>query len=228
MESEFEKLLSQRRSTRAFTGEPIGRAAIEHILRLARTAPSGANLQPGRFHALTGAALEGLVQSLKAAIAAGEPQSREYSYFPEPMPRELKARQVAAGYALYAALGIERRDIEARQRQFERNYEFFGAPVGIVVTIDRAMGKGCFMDLGMSLMALLLAAEDQGYAATGIGALAQYGPVVHRHLGLPEGEMVVCGIALGVADRDAPVNQVRTEREELPVFSRFYGFDLNS
>lgn len=228
MESELEKLLAQRRSVRAFTAEPVGREALEKILRLARTAPSGANLQPGQFHVLTGAALDGLVQSLKAAIAAREPQSREYSYFPEPIPKELKARQVAAGYALYAALGIERRDIEARQRQFERNYEFFGAPVGIVVTIDRAMGKGCFMDLGMSLMALLLAAEDQDYATTGIGALAKYGPVVHRHLGLPEDEMVVCGIALGVADSDAPVNRVRTERDDLPVFTRFHGFDISS
>ncbi|WCR02015.1 nitroreductase [Paracoccus saliphilus] len=228
MQSEFEKLLARRRSIRSFTGEPVERAKIEKILRLARTAPSGANLQPGRFHVLTGAALDGLVQSLKSAIAAGEPQSREYSYFPEPMPKELKSRQVAAGYALYAALGIERRDIEARRHQFERNYEFFGAPVGIVVTIDRAMGKGCFMDLGMSLMALLLAAEDQGYATSGIGALAQYGPVVHRHLELPEGEMVVCGIALGVADKDAPVNRVRTERDDLPVFTRFHGFDISS
>ena len=222
--TELQRLLIRRRSIRAFTGAPVERGDIETILRLARTAPSGANLQPGRFHVLTGKPLEGLVNALQSAIAAGEPQSKEYSYFPDPMPKSLRTRQVAAGYALYHALGIERRDIEARRQQFERNYAFFDAPVGIVVTIDRNMGKGCFMDLGMAVMALLLAAEDLGYGTTGIGALAHYGPVVHRHLGLPADELVVCGIALGQADRDADANQVRTEREDLSVFAEFYGF----
>lgn len=222
------QLLKQRRSVRAYTSDPVPRADVEAILRLARTAPSGANLQPGKFHVLTGDALAGLVSALGEAIASGEAQSHEYSYFPDPMPKPLRARQVAAGYALYNALGIERRDFEARRQQFERNYAFFDAPVGIVVTIDRTMGKGCFMDLGMALMALLLAAEDKGYGATGIGALANYAPVVHHHLDLPEDEMVVCGIALGVADEDAAANQVRTEREDLPVYAEFHGFSPDS
>lgn len=226
--TDLQRLLARRRSIRAYTSDPVAREDIETILRLARTAPSGANLQPGRFHVLTGKALGSLVNALASAIAAGEPQSREYSYFPDPMPKMLRARQVAAGYALYNALGIERRDLDARRRQFQRNYAFFDAPVGIVITIDRNMGKGCFMDLGMAVMALLLAAEDLGYGTTGLGALAHYGPVVHRHLDLPEDELVVCGIALGVADRNADANQVRTEREDLSVFAEFHGFDARS
>lgn len=223
--TELQRLLARRRSIRAFTRDPPGREDVETILRLARTAPSGANLQPGRFHVLAGKPLESLVDALQSAVAAGEPQSKEYSYFPDPMPKPLRARQVAAGYALYHALGIERRDIEARRQQFERNYAFFGAPVGIVITIHRNMGKGCFMDLGMSVMTLLLAADDLGYGTTGIGALAHYGPVVHRHLDLPEDELVVCGIALGMPDWNADANQVRTAREDLSVFAKFYGFD---
>lgn len=140
------------------------------------------------------------------------------------MPPALKERQRAAGYALYQALGIERRDLDGRRRQFRRNYDFFGAPVGVVVTIDRAMGKGCFMDLGMSLMGFLLAAEARGLGATGIGALANYGPQAHRLLKLPADQMVVCGLALGWPDPEAPENRFRTARADLPEFSSFRGF----
>lgn len=221
---DFAQLLRQRRSVRAYTNQPVDRDTVAEILELARTAPSGANLQPGHFHVLTGAPLAALVQGLQAEIAGGAPETSEYSYFPDPMPEVLKQRQRAAGYALYQALGIARRDIAGRQRQFLRNYAFFGAPVGVVVTIDRAMGKGCFMDLGMSLMALFLAAEAQDLGATGIGALANYGPVVHRLLALPADQLVVCGVALGHADPEAPENRLRTERADLAEYSSFRGF----
>jgi len=220
-----EALLARRRSVRAFTEAPVPRETVAAILRAARQAPSGANLQPGRFHVLTGAPLVGLVGQLQQALADGVPHDTDYSYFPQPMAPYLKARQRAAGYALYQALGIERRDTEGRRAQFDRNYAFFGAPVGIVVTIDRDMGAGCFMDLGMALMALLLAAEDRGLGATGIGALANYGRLVHRHLALPEDELVVCGIALGVADEAAPVNGFRTARAPLDDYASFAGFE---
>lgn len=219
-----EATLFGRRSVRAYEPAPVPRTDIERICRAARSAPSGANLQPGVFHILTGKALSELSGALRAALDHGLPVAREYSYFPEPMPADLKARQRAAGYALYAALGIERRDLAARRAQFDRNYSFFGAPVGIVVTIDRRMGAGCFMDLGMALMAFQLAAEDLGYGTTGIGALANYGPVAHAHLALPEDEMVVCGLALGRPDRADPVNGFRTEREAPETYTRFYGF----
>lgn len=219
-----ETTLFGRRSVRAYRATPVPRPDIERICRAARSAPSGANLQPGAFHILTGDALAGLSGALLAAIGDGAPIASEYSYFPDPMPAELKARQRAAGYALYAALGIERRDLAGRRAQFDHNYRFFDAPVGIVVTIDRRMGSGCFMDLGMALMAFQLAAESLGYATTGIGALANYGPVAHAHLNLPEHEMVVCGLALGLADRDDPVNGFRTERAALDAYTRFYGF----
>ncbi|SMR70916.1 Nitroreductase [Aliiroseovarius halocynthiae] len=225
MQSSFQDLLSQRHSVRAFTNDPVPKADLEQICQAARKAPSGANLQPGKFHILTGTALSGLTDALQAALDRNEQPVSAYSYFPIPMPTELKARQRAAGYALYQALGIAKRDVAGRRAQFARNYAFFEAPVGLVVTIDQNMGKGCFMDLGMSLMAFLLAAEDLGYGATGIGALANYGHIVHDHLDLPEDDLVVCGIAVGKKDEAAPVNQFRTERDPLDVFTRFHGFD---
>ncbi|SIO05103.1 nitroreductase [Vannielia litorea] len=216
--------LAQRRSVRGFLPDPVARSTVEAILTDARRAPSGANLQPGRFIALTGTPLAALSGALAEAIAEGRPQVAEYSYFPKHMPPELKARQRAAGYALYEALGIERRDLDGRRRQFDRNYRFFDAPVGVIVTIDRGMGKGCFMDLGMAIMALLASAEARGLATCGLGAIAHHGDVVHEALGLPEGELVVCGIALGRADPAHPANAVRTAREPLEVFTELRGF----
>lgn len=223
--TDFTDILARRRSVRAYTSDPVTRATLERICRAARRAPSGANLQPGGFHVLTGQPLQALIGQLQAADQAETPVTLEYSYFPKPMPAALKDRQRRAGYALYQALGIARRDVAGRRAQFARNYAFFGAPVGIVVTIDRNMGKGCFMDLGMALMSLLLAAENEGLGATGIGAIANYGQVVHRALGLPEDELVVCGVAVGVADEDAAVNQFRTERADLDAYTTFRGFD---
>lgn len=220
-------LLTSRRSIRAYLPDRIERATLERICMAARRAPSGANLQPGAFHILTGSALDGLKERLIRAQRENEPISSEYSYFPDRMSAELKDRQRKAGFALYEALGIERRDIAGRRQQFARNYAFFDAPVGVVVTIDREMGKGCFMDLGMSIMGFLLSAEDEGLGTTGIGALANYGPQVHEYLGLPEQEMVVCGVAIGFPDREAKVNSFRTERAPLEAFTSFRGFETD-
>ncbi len=225
MAQRLEDILTARRSVRAYSDAPVARALLTEICRAARTAPSGANLQPGQLHILTGAPLKALSKVLIQAAQNDQPPDKEYSYFPDPMPAHLKERQRRAGYALYETLGIERRDLAARRAQFLRNYGFFEAPVGVIVTIERSMGKGCFMDLGMMLMSFLLAAEDKGLATTGIGAIANYGALVHRHLDLEAQELVVCGIALGYADRQAPVNQLRTERLEVPEFTTFRGFD---
>lgn len=224
MQAEFEKLIDGRRSIRAYTSAQVDQSTVEQICTAARSAPSGANLQLGKYHVLTGDPLTALTTTFAQAAAEDRPIDSEYSYFPEPMPAELKDRQRKAGYALYNALGIARRDVAARRAQFARNYAFFGAPVGVVVTIERTAGKGCFMDLGMSLMTFFLAAQSMKLGATGIGALANYGTLVHEHLGLPQDEMMVCGIALGHPDTSAPVNNFRTERADLDEFTTFRGF----
>lgn len=224
-ENTIEQGIKQRHSVRAYLPDAIDRESIEAILACARAAPSGANLQPGRFHVLTGGALDKLKLQLSQAAVNNRSIVSEYSYFPPTLSPELKARQREAGFALYNALGIEKRDTKARREQFNRNYQFFDAPVAVVVTIDRDMGKGCFMDLGMALMSFFVSAHSRGLGTSGIGALANYANVVHDCLALPQEEMVVCGIALGLADDEHPVNGVRTTREPVENFSQFYGFD---
>ncbi|MEI2383839.1 nitroreductase [Breoghania sp. JC706] len=218
-------LLESRHSCRKFLSEPVPLAILEQLLRAARAAPSSSNLQPGRFQVLTGEPLSAFCADLAAHAEAEAPEPPEYSYFPDPMPAHLKERRRGAGYALYRALGIDRRDLEGRKAQFAANYRFFDAPVGLVVSIRRDMGAGCYMDLGMSVLALMLAAESLGYATCAIGALSNYGRYIHRRLALADDELVVCGIALGRADRAAPVNGFRTERIGLADYAAFHGFD---
>ncbi len=220
----FHVLARDRRSVRGFKADAVPLALVRKILETARRAPSGANLQPGGFVALYGEALRRFSHTLRAAIDNGLIPSEEYSYFPKPMPKHLRERQVKVGAGLYAALGIDRKDADARHRQFMRNYRFFDAPVGIVATIDRRMGKGCFMDFGMTLQTLLLAARAEGLASCGIGALAMYGPYIAGQLNLDAHDMVVCGIALGYEDPDAPENTFQTDRIAVDQFARFEGW----
>lgn len=222
--SSFETVARSRKSVRGFKPDPVPLALVRRILETARTAPSGANLQPGRFVALTGRPLRTLCDRLCVAIDHGLIASEAYSYFPEPMPKYLRERQVKTGAGLYAALGIDRKDADARRHQFMRNYRFFDAPVGIIAAIDGRVGKGCFMDFGMMLQTLLLAAQAAGLASCGIGALSTYGPFIAEQLGLDEHEMVVCGVALGYEDPGHPANDFRTDRLPVDQFARFEGW----
>lgn len=207
-----------RRSTRRFTAAPLADGWLEAMLAEARRAPSGANLQPGEFIRLEGDARRRLTAALLDAHRAGEPPREDYSYFPDPMPMTLRRRQVAAAQALYGALGAERDDRAARHAQFERNFRFFDAPVALLVTIDARMGTGCYMDLGMCLYGLMLAAEARGLGSCAIGALASYPALIRGTLGLDAGRAIVCGLAIGHPDPDAPENAVQTARREVADF----------
>jgi nitroreductase len=216
--------LQNRRSTRRFLDRPVEKAALERILISARRAPSGANLQPGFVHLISGDPLDRLSQRLCDAFDQSDKRPEEYDYFPQPMPAYLKARQREVGYGLYNSLGIARRDIPGRLAQHRRNFKFFNAPVGLIITIERAMGKGCYMDLGMFIQSMFLAAQGEGVDSCGIGALASYPHVIRDQLTLADNDIVVCGMALGYGDPNAPENQFQTQRASLDEYSRFLGF----
>ncbi len=224
VEQGFKNVIRSRKSVRAFTSDPVSRDTIEGLLALARTAPSGANLQPGNFIVLGGSALDSFKHGLKTIIESGEEESAQYSYFPEPMPKHLRNRQVKLGAEVYAALGIDRKDHAEREKQFMRNYQFFDAPVGIIATIDSRMGSGCFMDFGMVLQTLFLGICEQGLGGCGIGAFANYGPAISRLLDFDQHEIVVCGIAIGHEDPNAAINKFRSQRLPVDKFSRFEGW----
>jgi nitroreductase len=196
---------------------------LHAVLVQARLAPSGANLQPGSFVQVRGAVREALSTDLVKAWQDGREETEDYSYFPKPMPHSLRRRQVAAAQALYGALGVARDDRAGRNAQFERNFRFFGAPVALIVTMPHDMGSGCYMDMGMTLYGLMLAAQERGLASCAIGAMASYPNLIRQHVGLDASSHIVCGMALGYADPDAPVNQTQTTRCALDEYFKVVG-----
>ncbi len=222
-DTSFFQLATQRRSVRAYLPTPVSDDVLHAVLVQARLAPSGANLQPGSLVQVRGAVREALTTDLLDAFQQGREEAEDYSYFPQPMPHTLRRRQVAAAQALYGALGVARDDRAGRDAQFERNFRFFDAPVALIVTMPHDMGSGCYMDLGMTLYGLMLAAQDQGLATCAIGAMASYPNLIRGHLGLEASSHIVCGMALGYADPEAPVNQTQTTRCDLDEYFKVVG-----
>jgi nitroreductase len=214
--------ITTRRSVRGFTDEPVPRATIERLLETASRAPSGSNIQPWKVHVLTGAALERLKSALCAAHFGGEPEAREYEYYPTSWRSPYLERRRKVGWDLYAITGVARGDHEAAMRQRGRNYAFFGAPVGLVFTIDRDLGQGSWLDFGMFLQNIMIAARGHGLDTCPQAAIANYPHILRGQLPIGDGEIVVCGMALGTADPGEPANRLTTEREPLAGFCTFH------
>lgn len=216
----FSQLVTARQSVRAFLPKPVPDSLLQAVVTSARQAPSGSNLQPGAFLMVQDPARAQLSSNLVEAWRSGQQETMDYAYAPQPMPMTLKRRQAASAQALYGALGIAREDRAGRDGQFERNFNFFDAPVALVVTIGRDFGSGGYLDLGMALYGLMLSAQSHGLATCAIGALASYPKLVRRSLQLDDDCAIVCGLALGYPDTAAPVNRTITTRCELKEYFR--------
>ena len=216
--------LATRRSVRVFRPDPLPRALVEDILRAASRAPSGTNIQPWKIHVVAGevrAALEREVLGHRLT----DPPDRHAEF-----PREGKrkepyvTRMRTLGKAMYGLLGIPKGDPAANDRQWARNYQFFDAPVGLILTIDKDLDRMSYFDTGMFLMAILLAAKARGLDTCAQGAWNNYWSATRRVLNVPDDQYIVCGVSLGWADETAPVNNLVSEREPLESFATFHGY----
>jgi nitroreductase len=217
--------ISSRRSVRAFLPRPVERALVAELLEAAARAPSGGNLQPWHVDVLTGEPLEALKAAVQAGFALGAARAgMELTVYPSPLPEPYRARRHASGEALYGAIGIPREDRPARLTQFARNFEAFGAPVVLFFSLDRIFDRPQWAHLGMFMQNLMLLAEERGLATCPQEAWAAAYGTVAEHLRLPEDRILYCGMALGYADEDAPINALRTERAPLADFATFRGF----
>lgn len=211
-----------RASTRAFLDEPVSRDTLRKLLEAARWAPSGVNTQPWQVMIVTGSTQKRIGDEIIAARQAGEPSRTDYKYYADKFPEPYRSRQKACGYALYGALGIAKEDTERRTEQWFRNYHGFGAPVELFVFIDAALEKGSWLDCGMFIQNVMLAARGLGLETCPQAAMAEYPDIVRRNLHLPDSLLLICGIAVGYADRAHPVNNYRTEREPVEAFTRWF------
>jgi nitroreductase len=220
--------IESRFSARAFLPTPVPRERIAHILQVASRAPSGTNTQPWKTYVLQGASRDQLVEKVCAAHDAlrADPSlaaeyREEYDYYPEKWVSPYIDRRRENGWSLYGLLGIGKGDKDKMHAQHQRNYRFFDAPVGLMFTIERVMGRGSLVDCGMFLQNIMVAARAQGLHTCPQAAWNGFSGIILPHIGAGDQEMLVCGMALGYADVDAPVNTFHTPREPVEAFTRW-------
>lgn len=220
-----EEAIAGRRSMRAFLPTPVPRDLVRRILDLASRAPSASNTQPWRVYVAAGPVKAALAADLCAAFDdpafAGEP---DYPFYPDPLPEPYLSRRRKVGWDLYGLLGIERRDTDARHRQQRRNFRFFDAPVGLFFTVARGLERGSWLDIGMFMQTVMLAARGAGLHTCPQAVFVPYHRVIRRHLGIPEDEVVACGMSLGYADPTKVENTLVSDREPVDSFATFLGY----
>ncbi len=214
--------MKARQSTRAFLPREVEKEKIIRILDAARWAPSGANMQPWHVVVVQGSSKQRITDALVSAHERGQQETLDYQYYPDEWFEPFKSRRRATGLALYGALGIGREDTQARHEAWNDNYRFFGAPVGLLVFLDRRLNQGSWIDIGMFLQNILLAAESEGLATCPQAALAEYPETIRHLLGIGEHLALACGISLGYPDNDAPANSFRTTREPVEAFTSWH------
>jgi nitroreductase len=214
-----------RRSVRAFLPSPVPQKIVAEILQVAASAPSGVNTQPWQVFALAGAAKQQLCERVLHAYH-NEPglHQPEFDYYPPEFVEPYLSRRRKNGFDLYGLLGIAKGDKAAMHAQTGRNFAFFGAPVGLIFSVDRRLGRGSLLDYGMFLQNIMLAARARNLDTCAQGAWSFYPELLSAALEIPDHLMVVGGMSLGYADPDAAANRLRTEREPVENFAHFSGF----
>ncbi len=195
---------------------------IQRILDAARYSPSGVNTQPWQVAVVSGQTKQRLEQRLERAFRDGDKSQMAYQYYPSGWEEPYKARRRACGLALYGVLGIGREDKQRQLDQQAANFRAFDAPVMLLFMMDPIMSTGSYLDYGMFLQSVMLAAEEEGLATCPQASLAEYPQIIKEELGYTEDSVVICGMALGYADTKAVINSYRTERESVEAFTRFF------
>lgn len=218
----IDEAITSRHSVRAFLPDPVDEEAIRAILEVAARAPSGTNMQPWRAYVAKGAVKQRITDAiLNSGIRAEKAEWDEYKYYPDHFFDPYQSRRRANGFGLYGALGIGRREVDKMRAQHDRNFVFFDAPVGMIFTIDRRLNKGSWIDYGMFLQNIMIAARARGLHTCPQAAFAPYHRQIRPILDITDEEIVVCGMALGYEDISKPENGFRTDREPLDAWVTF-------
>ena len=216
------KALQQRKSVRAFLDKEVENEKIEAILSAASHAPSGANIQPWQVAVVSGATKKKIQTQIEKNFREGERGQADYQYYPKEWNNPYKLRRIHCGQQMYSTLQIGRSDKQRKLDQWAANYRSFDAPVMLLFFMDATMETGSYLDYGMFLQSIMLAALDQGLATCAQAALADYPEIIKTALGYPQDSILLCGMALGYEDKDATINSYRTPREKTESFTRYF------
>ena len=219
---DVKQALESRKSTRAFLDQAVEQEKIEAVLDAARHAPSGVNTQPWKVAVVTGERLKQVTSAMEQAFRGGEKGKMDYQYYPLEWTGDYKERRKACGLQMYQTLEIGREDKERQLDQWAANYRGFDAPVILFCFMDGVMETGSFLDYGMFIQSVMLAATEQGLATCPQAALAEYPAIVKQQLGFAEDTVLLAGVALGYEDGEALINSYRTPREAVEVIATFY------
>lgn len=207
-----------RRSVRRFLDTPVEDEVIRELLEKAARAPSGGNLQPWRVFVITSGTMPKFREHLASSPRQEEP---EYPVYPPSLKAPYRDSRFKVGEDMYALLGIPRDDRAGRIGHLMRNFEFFGAPAGLFCFVDRSMGLPQWSDLGMFLQTFMLLAQEAGLDTCPQEAWAMRSEAVRSFVGAEEELMLFCGVAIGHADAEAPVNSLVSDREPIERWARF-------
>ncbi len=213
--------IRNRKSVRKFLNREVDIEIINAILDTARWAASGSNTQPWKVVVLCGQSKRTLSEKIESAFWGGVRGKMDYQYYPVNWKDPYKKRRIECGKSLYRALAIEREDIERRKSQWAANYRSFDAPVMMLFFLDRIMETGSYLDYGIFLQSIMLAAMDHGLATCPQASLGEYPEIVREHVGFSDDHAVICGLAVGYEDNSASVNHYRTHREEISDFTQY-------
>jgi len=209
--------VKRRKSIRAFRPDPIADDVIGELLTTASRSPSGGNVQPWRIYVLNGAAMA----RFRSFIADRPIEPPAYDIYPKGLTEPYRSSRFKVGEDLYGLIGIPRDDKPARLMQMAKNYDFFGAPAAFFCFIEEQMGPPQWSDLGMFLQTFMLLAQEAGIDTCPQEAWAVYQGAISEFVGAPDNQRLFCGMAIGHADWDHPINALHTDREPLEVFARF-------
>ncbi|MBG07393.1 MAG: nitroreductase [Halobacteriovoraceae bacterium] len=217
---DVKEAIKKRRSVRGFLDKEVNIETVKEILEISKRAPSGVNSQPWKVYVITGKSKDNLIREACDKFDNGQMENELYQVYPEERPDWYKDRQRKTGFALYDALGIKKEDMDKRVAQAKKNYEFFGAPVGLFITVNKSVGPNGWGHVGHLIQNICLTAVEAGLGTCLQEAWAGLPTLVKEHVGYSDDEVLWCGIALGYEDADHPANSFRTEREEFESFAK--------
>ena len=215
------ELIKSRYSVRSFTDDTVDIETIREILEISSNAPSGGNIQPWKVYVVTGGTKEKLIKKALNNFDNGVQEKIEYDIYPNPLDEEYKRRRSECARDMYTALSIKQDDTELRLSQIRENFKFFGAPVGMIVTIDSAFAENGWGHVGMFIQNICLSAVDNDMGTCLQESWSIYPETVKDFLNIPDNEVVWCGIALGYPNKEHPINNYRTSRESIEKFVTF-------
>ena len=213
--------IHKRQSIRSFKDREVSQETVREILNISKFAPSGGNTQPWKVYVLNQNIMKELESAMLHNLDNGISEKPNFSIYPQPMSDHLKNRVKECGKLMYGALEIKKDDIEGRLNQLKQNFSFFGAPVGMLIAVEKEVDLNGWGHVGHFIQNLCLSSIEFGLGTCLQESWSMYPETVQKITNYNKTEILWCGVALGYPNNDHPINNYRTPREDIETFAKF-------